>query len=274
MKKIVYAFIVVFVVLLYSCDPQMDDAPEIGSLPIADFIIDDTDPNNILLIGTSPDGFLYNWDVGNGSKKEGETVNAYYPFAGNYEVSCTVSGKGGYSVVTKTVTVNSTDPELVNKPVLKELTDSGVGKTWVYYANRPGWDVGNDPYQPGAYCFMVANYDWDEFWWDPYEDDGVDTSGVLNEMYFDLNGGFNYTFFTEAGVAGKMGAFLIDTDAMTIHIKEPWIADYNEENLNPDITVTGDYIIKSITDDELILYQDQTGDDYDYGWIWIFKPKQ
>jgi hypothetical protein len=272
MKKITYLVLGIFVVMLYACDSQLDDAPNVGGLPTADFIIDNSDPNNVILKGASPDGFLYNWDLGNGANKQGETVTAYYPFSGSYNVTCTVSGKGGHSLITKTVTVASTDPELVNKPVLKELTGSGTGKTWVYYTDRPGWNVGSDPYPPNGYCFMVANYDWEEFWWDPYEDVGVDTPGVLNEIFFDLNGDYNYTFFSANGATGETGKFLIDTDAMTIHISNPWIPDYNEENLNPEKTATGDYLIKSVTDDELILYQDQ-GDDFGYGWIWIFKPK-
>ena len=273
MKKIAYLIIGIVAVFAISCDPQYDDAPDIGGLPTPDFIIDDTDPNNIILKGSSPDGFLYNWDLGNGATKQGEIVSAYYPFAGDYTVTCTVSGKGGHSTVSKTVSVSSTDPELVNKPVLKELTGAGAGKTWVYYTDRAGWDEGSDPYPPGAYCFMVANYDWEEYWWNPYEEEGVDTPGVLNEMRFDLNGDYNYTYFSKDGVDGEEGKFLIDTEAMTIHIANPWIPDYDEENLNPEKAATGDYIIKSITDDELILYQDQ-GDDYGYGWIWIFKPKK
>jgi len=261
MKRLITLLIFSIVVLHFSCiTPQLDDAPDIGTEPTADFTINDSNPNNLTLTGLSDTGFLYNWDLGNGQTKIGKTVNAYYPFPGTFTISCIISGKGGTNTTSKTITITSVDPDIYNKPVYKELTNHGTGRTWEY-------DDAND----SGYCFMTANYDWEEFWWNPYEDDPTPDYGA--KIKFDLLNGRNCTFIAADGTETP-GNFILDIDNMTIEILDTHIPDYDEENCDPEVTATGVYNIKIIDDGHLYLWQDQSAinpDSFDYGWSWVFK---
>ena len=255
MKKILYILTAIAVVFLYACEPQMDVAPEIGAAPKGDFTIDNSNPNNIVLTVNATDAFMYTWDLGNGEKAEGKVVTAYYAFKGDYTAKCTISGKGGAIVSQKTISVSATDPQVSEKPIVKELTGSGAGKTWVYADDNP---------DGLGYCYMVASYDWDEYWWNPY--DGGASPDFGSELVFDLDGAYNFT-----GVDGNVGSFSINADANTIQFIDANILDWDEENCNPDMTATGLYNITKITDDELVLVQHQFDDDY--AWTWRFKRK-
>ncbi len=270
MKKIIYLLIAVVFVFNYGCEPQKDVAPDIGNAPSGDFTIDQLDPNNVVLTVNATDAFLYTWDLGNGEKAEGQKVNAYYPFKGEYTITCTISGKGGATIVKKNLSVSSTDPEIAQKPGFKELTGSGAGKIWVYDYKGAANDGEPD------YLYMTANYDWEEFWWNPYSADyGHPSPDFYTKMKFDLDGGYNYTLILEDGSEIK-GSFLLDMEKMTLQIIDSHIPDYNEENCDPDVTATGIYEVKILEDGHLFLWQDQSAinpDDYDYGWAWEFKPE-
>ena len=271
MKKISYILIGILVVFATSCDPQLDDAPEIGGRPTIEFTVNDSDPNTLILEAVSDNGFMYNWDLGNGEIKEGKVVSAYFPFAGEYKITCIASGKGGENIISKMVTVSSTDPAISEKPGFKELTNSGLGRIWAFTVPEDPTD-GDTP----GYCYMTANYDWEEFWWNPYNDDEeTETPEYGSKMKFDLNGGYNYTYIDEDGNEIK-GIFLLDMDHMTLTIVDSQIPDQYEENCDPDVTATGVYQVKILDDDTLYLWQDQSAinpDDFDYGWAWVFDSE-
>lgn len=271
MKKITYILAVIVAVVMYACEPQKDVAPDVGPAPTGSFSIDNSDPNNVILTADATDAFLYTWDLGNGAKAEGEQVKAYYPFKGDYKITCTISGKGGALVSEKTLSVSVTDPAIAQKPGFKELTDGGAGKTWVY-AVPADPTTADDP----GYCYMTANYDWEEFWWNPYNtDEATETPDFNAKMKFDLDGGYNYTFIATDGTE-TAGTFLLNMDDMTIQFNDAPIPDQNEENCDPDVTASGIYEVKILEDGHLYLWQDQSllnPDDFDYGWAWEFKPE-
>ncbi|PCH52841.1 MAG: hypothetical protein COC22_03505 [Flavobacteriaceae bacterium] len=259
MKKISYLLIVVTMLIVSSCEPQMDDIPSIGEPPVGDFTIDNTDSNN--LIFNAPEGYLYSWDFnGAAPSSNQQSVTVNYPFAGDYEVKLTLSGKGGSTIINKVVSVTTNDPAVGQKPVLKELTGSGFGKTWVY-----------DTTNQDGYFYMTANYDWEEFWWQP-ADDGDIPAGVNSELTFDLQGGFNYSLVDNSSGSEMIGNFILDAENMTITFLNSNLPDFEDENLNPDRFDNNVYQIKILTDGSLLLWQDQQNDDY--AWAWRFKPKQ
>ncbi len=267
MKRISYILTLIAVVILSSCEPQMDKAPELGSKPTGDFSIDNTDPNHIKLEATYENAFIVAWDLGNGMKAQGATVDAYYPFSGTYTIQCILDGKAGQTLIEKQLTVTKTDPELAQKPGIKELTNEGVGRTWVFYHDNPDMD--------GAYFYMTANYDWDEFWWDPVADDCCSTPEISEDsIRFDLDGAFNYTVYHN-GEATK-GTFIYNDEDKTLQLADanlPYFEiNQEEELLNPDAFATGLFKVHTLQDDQLWLWQDQTSDDYDYGWMWVFIP--
>ena len=260
MKKVKYILSLIAAAILVSCEPQMDQAPGLGPVPTGDFTIDASDPNYIIFDATSQGAFMYNWDFGNGLTSQSQRDTVYYPFTGDYTVVLTLSGSGGTSKVTKTVTITQNDPQVGQKPGLKELTGEGAGKTWVY----------NDV---AEYCYMTANYDWTEFWWNPYEDEP--SPDFEAGMRFDLDGGYNYTYIAPDGTETH-GSFILDMDHMTLQIIDAQIPDQYEENCDPDVTKTGFYLVKILKDHSLFLWQDQSAanpDEYDYGWAWKFRDE-
>jgi PKD repeat protein len=263
MKRISFILSFIAVMILSSCEPQMDKAPGMGAKPSGDFTFDTTDPNYVVFEASSDNGFLLNWDFGNGVTSQNKKDTVYYPFVGDYTVTLTISGEGGATDIQKTVTITANDPGVGQIPGLKELTGEGLGKTWEYN------DVVNNDSE--GYCYMTANYDWEEAWWNPYEGDPSPERDA--KMYFDLDGGFNYTYIAPDGTESK-GSFVLDMKNMTLKIIDAQIPDQHEENCDPAVTETGIYQVKILKEHSLFLWQDQSAmhpDDYDYGWAWKFK---
>lgn len=272
MKKIFFIAAAIIVLLrLTSCQPKQDAIGDIGPAPVNPKIeITGTDPYNPVFKATADKGFIYQWDMGNGQLvSPGKTeASSYYPFAGNYTVKCIIYGAGAQKVEASTVfTVAKTDPSIFTKPVWKELTGGGTGKTWVYNTD-PATGTPD-------YCFQTY---WDlvEYpeHWKPQNSWGQCvriTPDVNGEMVFDLNNGVNYTYHHVAGDAGTKGSFVLDPVKMTLTIKNPYILDYNISCTNAKATASGIYDIKLLTDNEMVLWQNQQ--DGQTGWSWSFKRK-
>ena len=96
-------------------------------------------------------------------------------------------------------------------------------------------------------------------------------------MTFDLVGGVNYTYHHVAGDPGLRGTFILDTENMTITIKDPFILDHNVNCTEAAAAATGVYRIMKLTDDELVLWQLQneptSAPGSGVGWGWSFKRK-
>lgn len=131
MKPIAYIVLAAALGGLVGCN---DDGVAMGPPPPApEFTMNQSDPNNVIFTVTSAQGFMVNWDFGNGtlSKKLVDTV--YFPFADSYSVSLAVSGRGGAAVTKKEVVIARTDPVLCANIYYTYLT-GGCGipsKTWV-----------------------------------------------------------------------------------------------------------------------------------------------
>ena len=261
-KQSIYFLLALF--LWAACEPNQDSAPEIGPKPKANFSFDTTDPNNIEFQITENDGFMVNWDFGNSQKSQSLSPVVYYPFAGDYQVSLTVSGKGGATTVSKTLSITQSDPAICSDATLRMLTggcDAAEGKTWVYATDHPS----------GTYFYMTATYDWEEYWWSPIHDDGETLAGQANEMHFDIDGGYHYALRADADAQAQQGGFVLDTHAMTLTVVDVPLPDYDNPNFNPAVIPTGVYQIKELTDNEMVLWQIQYDDDY--AWAWRFKRK-
>jgi hypothetical protein len=150
MKNIL--FLILMSVTLFSCSPKMEESVDIGPAPTVDFKIDRTsDPNHVIITNTSTGIFQHKFDFGNGDKDTlpKDSYNTYYPFAGNYQVSLTGSGKGGTITTTKTLNIPSNDPKIctdVNAIKLSGGCDSIEGYTWVM--SRDSFGTGVGPVQP------------------------------------------------------------------------------------------------------------------------------
>lgn len=269
MKTLLYTIqIALLLIFATSCEPLEDKIGEIGSPPSNGSIsVDKTDPFNPVFTVTAEKGISYHWDMGNNQKMTGESVTAYYPFAGSYNVVCIIYGPGAQSITaTNLFDVATSDPTVLVKPGWKELIGATSTKTWVYNTDPA---TGSPDYCFQTYWDLVEYPDH----WRPENSWGQCvqiTPDVKGEMVFDLLGGINYTYHHVAGDAGVKGSFIFDTKKMTITIVNPYILDYNIECTVPAVTATGIYQIKLLTDDEMVLWQNQ-GDGT--GWSWSFKRK-
>jgi hypothetical protein len=131
MKPYAFPILAAAMVMVMGCN---EDDVALGPPPPApDFTLNQSDPNNVVFSVTSAQGFLVNWDFGNGtlSKKMVDTV--YFPFADTYTVSLAVSGKGGATVTKKQVVIALTDP-VICANIYYTYISGGCGvpsKTWV-----------------------------------------------------------------------------------------------------------------------------------------------
>lgn len=114
-----------------------------------------TESDNILNFNANGDFFMMNWDLGNGSQVSGKTATGTYPLAGEYTVTLTVFNAGGSAAYSRVITIEQTDPVLLDKPLYNLLTGGPTateGKTWVLDSARSGhFGVGPDPSQAGDF---------------------------------------------------------------------------------------------------------------------------
>ncbi|RNC63940.1 PKD domain-containing protein [Proteiniphilum sp. X52] len=278
MKKEIYILQVIAIVLvLTACDPEKMSTGTIGVGPTnPKLTVTSEDPHNPVFTASADHGYIFHWDMGNGQKiaPGSNTVTSYYPFAGTYTVDVTIYGDAAQSVSIDTAyVVSSTDLSVSERPVWKELTGGGAGRTWVYNTD-PSTGLPD-------YCYQttgdLVNYPDN---WMPSASWGQCvrlTPDINGEMTFDLDGGVNYTYHQVAGDAGVKGTFILDVDNMTITIKDPYILDHNVDCTNSSVTSSGVYRIMKLTDDEMVLWQMQNeptaAPGSGVGWGWSFKRK-
>ena len=270
MNRYIFSLLL-FGLLLISCNPQEDDISDIGTPPTSATIsIDDTDPHHPVFRAVAENGFIFHWEIGDNIKMDGQEIKPFLPFQGDYTVVCHVYGAGGEGIDTSTVYhVNSNDPSISDMPVWAELTGHGTGKTWEY----------NTDHTTGFpdYCYQTTNSEGLETYpdaWSPGWSWGQCvriTPDINGTMVFDLNGGLNYTYHHIAGDTGVSGTFSLDTQNMTITITNPYILDHDIDCTNPAVTVNGTYRIMLLNDNEMVLWQDQGS--IGTGWGWSFKVK-
>ncbi len=261
MKNTILLLFAGAVLFSLACDP-IENREELGVKLSPDQIdatvTATTSGGNQLILKNSTPGVSGTWDYGIGkSFNQDETI--VFPLLGNHTFVFFATTAGGVVQKPIDVTINKIDHAIdANWTNLAGTTLEG--KTWVYADDNPDGQ---------GYCYMVANYDLEEFWWFPYEEDPSPDFGA--EMTFDLNGGTNYTYTSPSGSKSSGATFTLDIPKMTLQFTGANIPDYNEENCNPVQTATGFYTIIKLTEDELFLWQFQDNDDYD--WIWRFKRK-
>jgi len=273
MKKTAFKILAVTMILIASCEPEADKIGKIGPAPSnGNITVDATDPYNPVFTVSADKGFIFYWSFGNGQTKVGNSSEtSYYPFPNTYSVSCDIYGEGGQGPATAehSYVVTTTDPTVVNKRYYKELTGGGAGRTWVYNTD-PDTGVPDYCYQTtGDLVHYPDNWMPSQSWGQCV---GI-TPDINGEMVFDFAGGsINYTYHHVAGDAGVKGTFIVDAANMTLTIVNPYILDHDIDCTNPDVTATGVYQIMKLTDDEMVLWQNQNDAD-GTGWGWSFKRK-
>ena len=148
MNKFNIAIVFSAVVLIYACTPYEEDGIDLPDGPSATFSWSylENDSNRVVLTGlSSEDSFLHLWEFGNGLTSVLESDTAFYPQAGEYEVTYTVHNAGGMSQSSQMVSISQT-LELPCDGELELLTGCDNQKTWVFSSEIAAIAVGPDPY--------------------------------------------------------------------------------------------------------------------------------
>lgn len=183
------------VVAFFSgCDRFEEEEFSLGSVPTAEdakFTFSPSAENdNIIEFTSAANGFINNWDLGNGTKVQGKTVTGIYPIKGEYEVTLTVYSDGGSVMTTQTVKIAETDATLLDIPEYNLLTGGAAnteGKTWVIDKNSAG-HFGLGPITEFAPIWYAAG---------PNEKEG---GGLYNDTYTFKLDGFAYEWETNGDV--------------------------------------------------------------------------
>jgi PKD repeat protein len=115
--------------LLFTACKKNDKGELSGPVPMASFTTSAPKTvgltSQVTFTSTSTDGFLYEWDFGDGTTGTGQTVTHTYQAGGTVKTSLIVSGRGG----TGTATQNVVLPPVSD--AVKLLLTGGSSKTWV-----------------------------------------------------------------------------------------------------------------------------------------------
>ncbi len=142
MKKIQYiqklAGLVAMVLVLFACDPVMDDGVDIGTAPTADQLDFSISPGTtdfkFVLKNTSSVTGIVSWDLGNGTKTTDVSPTASYSLPGDYTITMTLITRGGVASKSKVLTQTKTDYSIFTDEKFVKLSggaDDLDGKTWV-----------------------------------------------------------------------------------------------------------------------------------------------
>lgn len=152
--------IVLLVAAIAACTPFKTDEISLPNAPGAGFTMAFVtgDSNRVVVNDNSNGGFVRLWDFGNGKFSQKASDTAYYPFAGTYKISLSISDKGGMSRDEKTVVITK-DAEIACDSVIYYLA-GGCGTTdsakWVFTPAAGAIQVGPVP-TSGEWFTSTAN---------------------------------------------------------------------------------------------------------------------
>ena len=188
--------IISIITIISSCkkdpEPTLTDPPTAADAGFS--YVPSAANDNIIEFTASNASMTCNWNFGNGSTASGSTVSATYPNAGTYTVTLTVFNQGGSASSSQEITIDQTDPSLLNDPLFEYLTGgiNGPGsKTWVIdSASATHFGVGPDP--------TGAAGDYPE-WWSagPNEKPGC---GLYDDRFIFYLNNFQYDMITNGNV--------------------------------------------------------------------------
>lgn len=256
--NILYVLILAFVV--FACEPievrDKLDAPlteaEISQLIKIDVRASEAGGNQLIVENQSPYSGKWLLPMGGVSNRKIDTL-VVFP-TGVYEIEFMAATDGGLVSVKKSIDIQNVTHELT-PPYSYLIGKFGEGVTWEY-------DKGN---YPGSFWGMVADYNWEEFWWYPdYSGEDFD-----NEFTFKYDNGF---VFIQDGVEGK---FNYDVPSKTMTLKDPFLHMYDTGDYGGiplEVAQEGKFEVKVLNENQLVLLQKYPAG-YGYDWIWRLKRK-
>jgi PKD repeat protein len=192
------SLVAISAVMIYSCKPFTEEGIDLPNPPSASFSWEylSGDDNRVVFESTSTDGFIHFWDFGNGMTSNALIDTVFYPQAGAYDISYSVSNDGGTGSAMETVIIAQT-VELPCDGILELLTGCDNQKTWIFAQDEGAIMVGENPYGGEWHTSPEA--------------------GLVPEQYAD-----SYQFTAD-------GEFMYSNEGLTIN---PW-ADWTPEAFEP-----------------------------------------
>jgi hypothetical protein len=143
---------------------------ELGPKPTVDFkVIEDTDPNNLILVSTSNMPVIPYWTVSTGLTPMGDSAKVNFAKAGQYTIKMKAYGKGGVDSITKTITIAQNDPNACLPTKAAGFIASCTQKTWKL--------------NPAAGTYAVGPNAGDGSWWSSGTADVASRSCEFNDTY-------------------------------------------------------------------------------------------
>lgn len=218
--------------ILVACEPYIDEKSGSGLVAPPeesemDFSITEGEDDfhyNVELVSPQINGIsVITFDLGNGSKANGESAVGYYPLPGDYTITMTVKTNGGSASITKSLTTTETDYSIFTDEKFVFLSggvDDLDGKTWVVDAESQGhFGVGDAGLAGGV------GLDW----WSaaPMVKEG--TGAYDDELTFNING-FEVTYDNK-GVSYVKAYMKDDPNLASVYRnprlnKDDWDVDY------------------------------------------------
>ncbi len=271
--KSIGLIIAMLLIIMTACEPIENRDVLTNSYDPDDIrleVIQSTPGGNSLTLRMTTPGVTGYWDYIIG-RKYSDRVDLIFPLPGTSTFTYHVTTpylEGGeiykplYITKSIDVTITNLDHKLPEQYYWL-VGDELEGKSWVF----------DGAGEPGAlWWYMVAGYNWQEFWWDA----GTDSppSDMYGKIVFDLDGGSNFTYYAspEADpVTGSTWVFNPDYTKLTIKGPADLPGSYEGSggfNVGAD---KGVYQIKEFSADRLVLFIPEA--EWSSGWIWVFRPE-
>jgi len=177
-----------------SCEPQIDDKIDLGLPPssVSFEVIQGDTPNDFTFVDNTEGTFISQWNFGNNGTAEGREVSAYYPSAGDYEVTLTAFNEGGHAKGSKTITVTE-DAPVECENLVEYLTECGSIE-WNLIPTEGALWVGPE-------------YDQSTTWWQNDENVVTERFCTFDDAYiFSEDGTFEYDTKGDLWSEDYMGA--------------------------------------------------------------------
>lgn len=144
--KIFLSLFAIISLFFMACEPMTDTKPDIGPAPTEDqlgiSIAPGADAYHYILTNTSSAaGFAY-WDLGNGKKASGNTVEVHYPDVDIYTITMTLQTRGG--LASKSMQHEQTVPDPLAGNLVKGgkfLTTEDAAQWTILNINGAFWEL-------------------------------------------------------------------------------------------------------------------------------------
>ncbi|HPF51093.1 MAG TPA: hypothetical protein PK335_05935 [Draconibacterium sp.] len=268
-KNIYGIFLMVFVLIFSSCDPIEDRDQLVNSFDPDNIelqVVQATDGGNKLSLQMKTPGVTGYWDYII-DKKYTDRVEVVFPFTGTHTFTYHVTtpymptGSPDYTeYIEKNISVDITQlDEALPQAYYYLVGENLEGKTWVFdggpAADGGTWWFMSDPGNPWG------------IWWNA-AGDCCPPGDAAGKMVFDLAGGANYTYYSDASGEPVTGStFKFNGDYTKLTIEGP-------ANLLGSMDGGGNsgvFQIVELTADKMVLFVPDAA--WATGWTWVFRPE-